>query len=78
MFNKGKLSSSELLVRIPYSPSSVHAKLGMYMAKIRCMVEWKHDVLGNFMSSRHKLESSERAKPQLRKCLHKSGLWASL
>lgn len=28
----------------------------------------------NFMSTEHKLESSEKREPQLRKCLHKMGL----
>ena len=35
-------------------------------------------VLVSFMSTRHQLESFWKRGPQLRKCLHKMSLWASL
>lgn len=39
---------------------------------------WLPSVLGSFMSTYHRLKSSERREPELRRCLCGIGLWASL
>jgi hypothetical protein len=46
----------------------VYVSVCMYVCSMRV------PMLDSFMSTQHKLESSVKREPQLRKCLHKTGL----